>query len=116
MGGHGPMAPPLCTPLPPRGERRERRGGVFLPTRLFHSLNLLKFKDIYRYYVAIYMFKNIASFRPIHNLNTRSRDLALPSFNRLTLCQHSITFNGPKIWNDIPSDLRNLVSLNIFKS
>ena len=84
---------------------------------LFSRLRLLKFPDIYRYYVSIYMYKNHKSnvFRVHHNVNTRSRDLPLSSFNRLSSTQRSITFTGPKIWNSLPVSIRDSESLNKFK-
>ena len=61
---------------------------------LFYRLNLLKLKDIYSYFLGIYMFNNYKSghYRTQHNLNTRNRDRAQPVYHRLTSGQQSITF------------------------
>ena len=69
---------------------------------LFSRLKLFKFSDIYRYNVAAYMYQHCSNFQTQHDVNTRSRNMAatVPSYNRLTLCQHSIIFMGPKVWND----------------
>ena len=82
---------------------------------LFFRLKLLKFKDIYRYFVSIYMFKNLTEFSSSHNLNTRQRNLANPPFFHLTKSQHSIKYCGPKIWNDLPHSIRSSKTLPSFK-
>ena len=51
-----------------------------------------------------------------HHINTRNRDRALPKFHRLNVCQQSISYTGPNIWNNLPSDLRNIESLSLFKN
>ena len=84
---------------------------------LFSRLKLLKFSDIYRYNVAVYMYQHCSNFQIQHDVNTRSRSMAatVPSFNRLTICQHSITFMGPKVWNNLPLYVRNSSSISKFK-
>ena len=52
---------------------------------------------------------------PDHVHNTRGRDIAVPSFQRLASCQKSLSYNGPKIWNTLPSDIKSSPSINIFK-
>ena len=86
-------------------------------TPLFYSYRLLKFEDIFRYSVSLYMFHNRfdSQYRTQHQIFTRSRDLAIPSFNRLTLSQHSITYIGPKIWNDLPLNIRECSTISSFK-
>ena len=53
----------------------------------------MTFIDIYRYNVAAYMYQYSSNFQMHHDVNTRSRSMAaaVPSSNKLTLCQHSIT-------------------------
>ena len=84
---------------------------------VFHKYRILKFLDIYRYYICIYMFKNKNSplFRTIHVRNTRNRHLAQPSFNRLSACQNSLSFMGPHIWNDLPQFIRDSSTIDSFK-
>ena len=83
----------------------------------FHKFEILKFDDIYKFHVAIYMYKNHAlpKFSVQHDINTRNRNLKVPSFNRLTLCQHSISYSGPTIWNSLPVYLKQLDSFTSFK-
>ena len=85
---------------------------------LFNNLEILKFKDIYKYQLGIYMHKNpqigIQS-STIHNYRTRS-SLLVPAFQRLELTQRqSVAFQGPSLWNVIPIEIRNSQSLSTFK-
>ena len=85
---------------------------------LFSRLNLLNFTDIYRYHVAIFMFKNSNNFSLDHGLNTRQHNLANPNYSRLSGPRNSIMYKGPEIWNELPQhlkDLKNLTSLSVFK-
>ena len=76
-------------------------------SKAIRDLKLLKFFDINRYHCAIYMFKNHGSprFQTSHSLNTRNNNLLRASFNRLSLCQHSIGFQEPHIWNNVPLNI-----------
>ena len=82
---------------------------------LFFELKLLNLEDIYRYFVGIFMFKNIDHFRTNHDRATRNLDLAIPRFCRLTKCQQSIMFTGPNIWNTLPASVKRSSSLPTFK-
>ena len=85
---------------------------------LFYRLKILKINDIYNYFLSIHMFKlKLRGNAPPrnHNLNTRFRDLALPSYQRLTLTQHAVSFAAPKIWNSLPSGMREHRFLPVFK-
>ena len=84
---------------------------------LFHQLNLLKFEDIYKFSLCVHMFKSLATgmFRVGHNRNTRQNNLAFSSFHRLTTCQKAFSFRGPQVWNNLPTDLRSIDSLPLFK-
>ena len=63
------------------------------------------------------MFKSLATgmFRVGHNRNTRQNNLAFSSFHRLTTCQKAFSFRGPQVWNNLPTDLRSIDSLPLFK-
>lgn len=85
---------------------------------LFFAAKILKVHDLYKFTLGSYMFKlrlagNIIS--PNHAYNTRSRHDATPNFQRLSQSQRSLTYNGPKYWNLIPSNIRNSQSLPVFK-
>ena len=86
---------------------------------IFHDLKVLKFSDIYRYNLGIYMYKNISKFASYFRENqnsTRSGDYYAPTFQRLTLTQNqSIKYQVPQNWNTIPSVVKNSPSINSFK-
>ena len=89
------------------------------PTRpLFAQMNILRLRDIHNYFLGIHMFQqnssNLLSLSN-HTYNTRSRSQALPTFQRLTQTQRSLSFKGPHCWNKIPTEIRSLNSLCTFK-
>ena len=94
----------------------------------FYQFKILKLHDVYRYFMSIYMFNSIkvGTYKTAHERVTRNMNLAQPLFQRLTLTQHSVSFfltlsensvsyAGPKIWNEIPQCIRNISSLQLFK-
>ena len=84
---------------------------------LFHRLKILKFEDIYKFFVCVTMFKrmNRNFYAGNHDINTRSRNTVQPPFQRLTLTQHSFEYCGPKIWAEIPSSIQNITKISTFK-
>ena len=85
---------------------------------LFSQLRLLKLEDIYKFQLLIHTRQKIltGNYRCAHNVNTRSRELAVPTFQRLSKTQNSISFRGPHLWNQLPVELKNIKSLSLFKS
>ena len=51
-----------------------------------------------------------------HSINTRNRNQASSTHHRLSTTQHSVSFEGPRIWNQLPQSLRNVDSLYVFKT
>ena len=86
-------------------------------TPLFHSLKLLKLRDLYKFQAVVDTHIKIkhGKYNISHELHTRNSQLALPKFHRLTRTQQSVTFNGPTFWNRLPKELRNISSLPDFK-
>ena len=84
---------------------------------LFLNLGLLKFQDLYKYFMCIYMYRACqdGQFTVSHHHNTRNRSMAAPQFHRLQKCQHAVSFAGPTIWNKIPEQIRSLNSIASFK-
>jgi len=85
---------------------------------LFARTKILKLYDLHRYLLCIHMYVLAVSGSvtvPSHDYATRNRDRALPSFQRLTLCQHAVSYTAPRAWNDLPSEIRASPSLNTFK-
>ena len=68
-------------------------------------------KDLREKY--IYILEDNSVLNSDHH--TRSTGYILPQFQRLSVTQRSITFNGPTIWNSIPLIIRQSQSLKIFK-
>ena len=87
-------------------------------TPIFHRLKLLKFHDVYKYFISIHVFKarKKGLYTTDHSRPSRYRNLVLPSLHRLTLTQHSVSYAGPKIWNHLPENVRSIDSLPRFKS
>ena len=84
-------------------------------SNFFHTLKILKFNDIYKYQLGLYMYKSFDKFKCTHPVNTRNRNLAVPAFQRLTQTQRSVSFRGPHIWNELPAYIRAIDSLPSFK-
>lgn len=85
---------------------------------LFLKTKILKVEDVYLLQLGIFMFKlNVSSqiSHPTHSHDTRSRLDALPVFQRLSICQRSLKYSGPKCWNSIPQAIKNCTHLNNFK-
>ena len=65
------------------------------------------------------MWKNIDYFMPNYRINlnnTRSGNYFDSSYHRLSLTQNqSILYQAPSNWRNIPLDVRNSTSLNMFK-
>ena len=84
---------------------------------LFHKLGLLKFVDVYFYFMGIHMHRAVQAgqYSVTHQVNTRNRNNAVPQFHRLQTCQHAVSYSGPTIWNKIPIYIRNIDSIAMFK-
>ena len=53
---------------------------------------------------------------PSHGYGTRSGNIAVPTYQRLSQTQRSLTYSGPKMWNSIPDYIKNSHSLKVFKT
>ena len=86
---------------------------------LFYKLGLLKFQDIYKYNLLIYMHKALArgEYALEHNVATRNNDgfMARTVRHQLTLTQHAVSFVGPTEWNKLPYSMRSVERLTLFK-
>ena len=85
---------------------------------LFFKTKILRISEIYKFTLGNYMYSHHISgnlIHPSHNYNTRSRNNAIPTFQRLSQCQRSLTFNGPKLWSSIPLNIRTSRSKSVFK-
>ena len=96
-------------------------------TPIFHSLGILQFRDIYLFQTGVFMYLcqnnllpksllNLFTFNSdFHNYNTRNAGNFHLPIMRTVLNQKSIVFQGPSLWNLIPSEIRCSFSLNLFK-
>ena len=50
-----------------------------------------------------------------HSINTRNRNLATPTYHRLTCTQHAVSYKGPTVWNSLPRSLKEIESVQLFK-
>ena len=83
---------------------------------LFHRTGILTIRDVYKFVLGCYMFgrKNLLQY-PVHSYNTRNKNIAIPSFQRLALSERSLSCSGPKLWNSLPEEIRNCNSVANFK-
>ena len=94
---------------------------------LFIQLFILPIYEIYKYNLAIYMFRIINRLIPplnhhqfvlnssIHHHYTRRRNDIHTRYCRTTKRQNTFAFQGPKLWRDLPTHLTVVKSLPIFK-
>ena len=96
---------------------------------LFKKLDLLKVTDIYCFQTALFMFKFSQFHLPckfydyfshissVHQYTTRNSALAvmLP-FCCTTIRQKCIRYQGPLIWNNLPSDIKLVDCSAAFKN
>ena len=85
---------------------------------------LLTIKQVYHVELAIFMYKTVKKLHPVAILNlfqlksslvsTRSNSLYISPSYRLTKCQQSIKFSGPKIWSKLPTAIKEGKSLKSF--
>ena len=104
-----------------------RKDHRFSTNALYNELGLLKCMDVHKLYTYMFVYKQQNNMLPSvfnnyyaknHTIFTRStrqsNDLHLPFF-RLSGGQKSLKYYGAKIWNDLPTDIKNIVSLSALK-
>ena len=81
---------------------------------------------MYESEIAILMYKfqkrtlpiqiqQLFQFKPCQ-IKTRSDSQIISLYFRTTICQQSIKFIGPKIWNTLPQEIKNCSTLVSFKN
>ena len=113
--------------------------GPLIPSDpLFIKLETLKIMDIYKYQVVKFIFKSIKKLTPINfhnwfitnyercgvNINTRSnfnadnskfiKNLFIPFARTTNYGLKQLKVNGPRIWNELPNNIKNITSLTLF--
>ena len=92
----------------------------------FKSMQILKLEDQFKLQTAQYIFKtlylkndeelneNLYKHSDIHNYNTRNASgFSIPRYNK-TKSQYKIDFSGVKIWNSLPSSIKNSRNISDF--
>ena len=84
---------------------------------LFFRLRILKLDDLYRYSLALYMYRHRQSFAQLHTDSylIRNRESIAPQYQRLSVAQRSVYYMGPRVWNSLPEHIRNVQRLSGFK-
>ena len=94
---------------------------------LFANLKILDVFSIYSLQVSsfMYLYHNDAlpiafnqifqTGNQIHQYSTRYSDFYRPHSCRTDIKKFSILFQGPSIWNSLPSNIKNAPTFNIFK-
>ena len=86
---------------------------------LFRKCNTLKISDINKLYLGTKFFKHPERYAaPLtfhHPHNTRNQNLLRPAAFNTTLMGNSFLVQGPAIFNDIPVDIKQSVSVQSFK-
>ena len=83
----------------------------------FKQMEILKVHDLYKLRTLLYTFSNnFFTQADVHDHNTRNRNnLVVPQYRRART-QSSIFYQGISLWNNLPSEVREIQSLNSFKS
>lgn len=84
---------------------------------VFKRNNIMTIYGLYIYECLLFIFKNKDRFLALntqHEHNTRTRDITYPQHN-LTLTEKGPLYMCIKLFNKIPSQCKNIVSINQFK-
>lgn len=94
----------------------------------FQNLKVMRFENINRYLIGIFMYKFINNLLPhssgryfvrigdLHGYNTRAAGGLFKYYARTNYRQFSISYRGPVVWNDIPRSMQELRTVTMFKS
>ena len=91
-------------------------------SNLFVSLKLMNIKQMYDYFVSIFIYQQVCNELPDifsnyftgNNSNRQPMNLR-PMYHSKKICEFSIRVMGPRIWNAIPSNIKMITSMNRFK-
>ena len=84
---------------------------------LFHKTKILRISDVHKFVIAQMGFHSdlVSNHLPIHSYSTRNSHLLRPEFQRLKICQNSISYELPSLWNSLPNHLKQIDKFNRFK-
>jgi hypothetical protein len=113
-------------------QKKSLKVALNLPIRtstrdLFLDAKILPLFDLFRLYVSIFMYKFSSALLPRtfdsffclsarqhHHITRFCNNFRLPLF-RTVMCQQCIRFQGAKIWNSLPQNIRDSASIPSFK-
>ena len=84
---------------------------------LFLSNKILKVKDLYKHFIACYIFSRqhlLEIYRNAHSYPTRSSDLMEPR-HRLRSTEQSFLLNAVHIWDSVPDYIKTCRTESSFK-
>ena len=81
---------------------------------LITSLNFMTYINYNWQYIYMFKLEFRRNFERIHVQNTRNRSTLNPSFARLSLTQHSLSFSAVSLWNDLPEKANKSVHIYIY--
>ncbi len=97
-------------------------------TPLLHELHWLPITSRIKFKVLLFVYKSLHDLAPTYLSNllqyyqpsrplrsSDSKDLIIPRTNKVTMGDRAFSVIGPKLWNDLPSDLKNTSTINSFK-
>ena len=81
-----------------------------------YSLQVSSFMYLYHHDALPIAFTQIfQTGNQIHQYSTRYSDFYRPHTCRTNIKKFSILFQGPRIWNSLPNNIKNAPTFNIFK-
>ena len=94
---------------------------------LFKQLSIFNVYKLYNYHLALFMYKQVNNLLPtaatfpfilnstIHHHYTRQHDHIYIGRTRTHKRQMTVVYQGPKLWNSLPDELKGCFSINCFR-
>ena len=87
-------------------------------TPLFYSNKILKIDDLYKHSLGCYIYNNqhlLIEHSRSHRYDTRGSNSLLLPRAELRSTEQSVIYNGLKIWDSLPNDIKICSTLSSFK-
>lgn len=91
-------------------------GYLHTTQNLFFENRIMKLEGIHKHLLACYAYKNLHLFENenISAYFTRNSENLIPLFQRLSVCQRSIFYKCPIVWNSLSAELKSIPDYDIF--
>lgn len=92
--------------------------GTYTCRNLFKQFNILPLPSLYVFEMCVYVYRTRNSFKltsECHGVNTRNKNKYYIPFARLNISKNLPNCIGLKIFDHLPSDIRNIETLSRFK-